>query len=148
MASTADTTSTTSSASASAEYPIMDYATQIFNNEYIFAIIAILAFAYGQRAAPKLPKWLLNLFSKDIVRVLFLSLLLVLRFESRPTIAVIIALTFVFILQYIYVEEAKDAFAVVVDENMNRQKRHKKRNRHNMLTGHNEKIESGCPCSQ
>ena len=89
--------------------------TNVLNNEYVFAIIAILAFAYGQRAALKPPNWLMNLFSNNIFRVFYLALLLIVRFESRPTIAIIMALVFVYVLQYIYVKETKEAFQDIVN---------------------------------
>lgn len=101
--------------STKTDRPIIDTVTKILNNDYVFAILVIIAFAYGQRAGPKLPKWLLDLFQHDIVRVLFLSLLLVVRFESRPTVAIIIAMVFVYILQYIYVESTNEHFGNLMD---------------------------------
>ena len=98
------------SPSVKTDAPITDTVTKILNNDYVFALLAIAAFAYGQRAGPKLPQWLIDVFSKDIVRVLFLSLLLVIRFESRPTVALIIAVMFVYILQYIYIEQFQENF--------------------------------------
>lgn len=87
-----------------------DDLTNFFNNDYVFAILIIIAFAYGQKAGPKLPQWLIDFFSKDVVRVLFLSLLLVVRFESRPTVALIIAFAFVYIFQYVYIESFRENF--------------------------------------
>jgi hypothetical protein len=87
---------------------IYNTAVNILNNDYVFVIIAILVFSFGQRVAPNPPDQLINLFSKDYIRVLFLSLLLVFRFENRPTIAIIIALFFVYILQHIYVKEVAE----------------------------------------
>lgn len=84
--------------------------TNFLNNDYVFAILVILVFAYGQRAGPKLPQWLIDFFSQDIVRVLFLSLLLVVRFESRPTVALIIAFAFVYIFQHVYIESFREKF--------------------------------------
>lgn len=101
---------------SSTDSPVTDTVTKILNNDYVFAVLAIIAFAYGQRAGPKLPKWVIDFFSHDIVRVLFLSLLLVVRFESRPTVAIIIALVFVYILQYIYVDSANEHFDSLMNE--------------------------------
>lgn len=102
--------------STNTDSPVTNTVTTILNNDYVFAILVIIAFAYGQNAGPKLPKWLLDLFSHDIVRVLFLSLLLVVRFESRPTVAIIIALVFVYILQYIYVESTNEHFGDMIND--------------------------------
>lgn len=96
--------------------PITNTVTAILNNGYVFAVLAILAFSYGQRAGPKLPQWMVDFFSKDIMRVLFLSLLLFVRFETRPTVAIIIALVFVYILQYIYIEQANEQFMTDLNE--------------------------------
>lgn len=93
----------------------MSTITDILNNDYVFAVLAIIAFAYAQNSAPKLPHWLIELFSKDIVRVLFLSLLLFVRFETRPTVALIIAIAFVYILQYIYIQEAHEQFQTLMN---------------------------------
>lgn len=113
--------------------PIRRTATNILNNDYVFAVVAIMAFAYAQRAAPPLPDWLIQTFSINWVRVLFLSLLLVFRFETRPTVAIIIALTFVFILQRIHIQEAKEGFEII--QNAKRQmrknmKRRQKKRKH------------------
>jgi hypothetical protein len=96
--------------SNSSSLTFTDDLTNFFNNDYVFAILIIIAFAYGQKAGPKLPQWLIDFFSKDIVRVLFLSLLLVVRFESRPTVALIIAFAFVYIFQYVYIESFRENF--------------------------------------
>lgn len=84
---------------------------EFLDNDYVFAILIIIAFAYGQKAGPKLPQWLIDFFSKDLVRVLFLSLLLVIRFESRPTVALIIAFAFVYIFQFVYIESFREGFS-------------------------------------
>lgn len=102
------------SAPDNAYTPIMTSFEDVLMNDYVFAGLVIIAFAYGQQAKPKLPKWLVTLFSYDIVRVLFLSLLLIIRFESRPTVAIIIALAFVYILQYVYIEETNEHFQSLV----------------------------------
>ena len=82
--------------------PVPDTVIKILNNDHIFAILAIIAFSYGQSARPKLPKWMMDIFFHDIARVLFLSLLLIVRFECRPTVAIIVAFALVYIIQYMY----------------------------------------------
>jgi hypothetical protein len=89
---------------------VLDSVLQVLNNNYVLAVIVILVISYGQRTAPRIPKWLTDLFSYDIVRVLFLSLLLIVRFESRPTVALIIAVTFIYIFQYVHLEESMEKF--------------------------------------
>jgi len=99
------------------------------SNDYVFAILAILAYGYGQLAKPALPNFMIRLFENDIFRVLFLSLLLFVRFETRPTVALIIALVFVYMLQFIYHKETKEAF-----DNMMRAQQMKKQKRQNKQT--------------
>ncbi|VBB18252.1 hypothetical protein YASMINEVIRUS_715 [Yasminevirus sp. GU-2018] len=118
---------TMDSPSVKTDAPITDTVTKILNNDYVFALLAIAAFAYGQRAGPKLPQWLIDVFSKDIVRVLFLSLLLVIRFESRPTVALIIAVAFVYILQYIYIEQFQENFTSDVAKKLKKLKEKSKK---------------------
>jgi uncharacterized membrane protein (DUF485 family) len=96
--------------------PVQATFEDIIANDYVFAVLVILAFAYGQQAKPKLPKWLVTLFSYDIVRVMFLSLLLIVRFESRPTVAIIIAVAFVYILQYVYIEQTNEHFDNLINK--------------------------------
>ncbi len=80
------------------------------NNDYVIAVLAILAFAYGQNAMVKLPQIMVDLFSNNLFRVLYLSLLLVVRFETRPTVALIIALVFIYMMQHIHAKECKEQF--------------------------------------
>lgn len=80
------------------------------NSDYVFAILAIIAFTYGRYAAPRLPNWLLRILSNDFFRVILLSLLLVLRFESRPTVALIVALAFVVIFDIVLREKTLQHF--------------------------------------
>lgn len=79
-------------------------------NDYVFAVLAIIAFAYGRYAAPRLPDWLVTILSNDIFRVLLLSLLLIIRFESRPTVAIIVALSFVVIFDIVLREKTLQHF--------------------------------------
>jgi uncharacterized protein YqhQ len=81
------------------------------NNDYTIAVLAILAFAYGQHAMIQLPQFIVDLFSNTLFRVLYLSLLLIARFETRPTVALIIALVFIYMLQYIHIKECKETMA-------------------------------------
>lgn len=79
-------------------------------SDYAFAFLAIIAITYGRYAAPRLPDWLMRLMSNDFFRVILLSLLLVLNFESRPTVAIIVALAFVVIFDMVLHEKTLQHF--------------------------------------
>ena len=73
----------------------------ILDDKYVLAFLSIIAYAYAQKASPPLPTYILNTLSYDIIRVIYLFLLLVLVFKTRATVALIISLVFIYILQYI-----------------------------------------------
>ena len=73
----------------------------VITNDYFIAVVAILVVAYGQHAKLQVPNFMVQLFSNDIFRVFFLSLLLIVRFESRPTVAIILGMVFIYMLKYI-----------------------------------------------
>jgi len=86
----------------------------LINNDYFFAVVAILAFSYGHQAKLEVPVFMVRLFSNDIFRVFYLSLLLIIRFETRPTVAIIMGLVFIYMLKYIQDQETKEAFANII----------------------------------
>jgi|688.fasta_scaffold118865_3 hypothetical protein len=86
------------------------------NTEYILVPLAILVTAYATLSAMSIPNWLRNLFQNDIFRVLFLSLLLIYRFDNAPHVALAIALIFVLSLHYLSQleqKEQKEKFEIV-----------------------------------
>lgn len=91
----------------------MDNVLTVLNNDYVLASLAIFASVYGTMARVKLPDFVVALFKNDVFRVVFLSLLLMYRLEKAPHVAIIVALVFVFTLDYISRMEAKEHFGVV-----------------------------------
>jgi hypothetical protein len=81
---------------------------ELINNQYVIATLTLFLALYGSMSALSLPKWFTNLFKNDIFRVLFLSLLLIVPFESSPRIAIIIALIFVITMNSIDMEERQN----------------------------------------
>jgi hypothetical protein len=82
---------------------------KLVNNNYVVAILAILVVSYGFTLSRiPLPGYLRNLFSNNIFRVLFLSLLLIHDFDKAPHVAIAIALIFVITLHYINKQEMKE----------------------------------------
>lgn len=81
-------------------------------NDWIISIIILFVIIYALNIVKiEIPKYIKNLFGNTIFKILFLSLLLVYTFEKSPYIALIIALIFVIILDYLTIEETKENFA-------------------------------------
>ena len=78
-------------------FDLLKPISNILNNDYILGLLFIIAFSYANLSTPKMPDWFYNFFSNDLMKVLFLSLLLFVRFDTRPTVAIIIAVIFVYI---------------------------------------------------
>ena len=78
-------------------------ASQLFSNDYFFAFIVIIVVAYSHNATPKFTTTMTKFMSYDVIRVLSLALLLIIH-KSRPTVAIILALVFVYLLQFLYDE--------------------------------------------
>lgn len=91
----------------------MNQTLDFLNNEYVTIISAMLVALYGSREHIKLPNFIKTLFKNNIFRVVFLSSLLVYKFESNPQIALTVALVFVLTMYFIDQQEEKESFAYV-----------------------------------
>lgn len=80
------------------------------NNDYILGVLFIIAFSYANLSAPEMPDWFYNFFSNDLMKVLFLSLLLFVRFDTRPTVAIIIAVVFVYMYYLVNLRDQIEEF--------------------------------------
>lgn len=86
---------------------------ETLNNEYVIIGMTLFVVLYASMSQMELPNWLLALFKNDVFRVVFLSLLLMYRFEKAPHVAVIVSLVFVISMQYVMTQEANEHFAVI-----------------------------------
>lgn len=77
----------------------------ILNNNYVHAVLAILTTIYLSAGRVSIPAFIKNLFKNNIFRLVFLSLLLVYRFDKSPHIAFMIALIFVATMSHIGEQE-------------------------------------------
>ena len=84
---------------------------QVAHNHYVQIALAFLIALYAAPLSIELPPYIRNLFSNDIFRVVFLSLLMIYHFDKAPHIALIIALVFVITLHYIGNKEAHENYA-------------------------------------
>ena len=81
-----------------------------WNNNILVIIIAIIVAAYASQTRIQLPNYIRNLFSNNIFRVVFLSLLLIYSFNKAPHVAIAIALIFVLTLHFLNYQEATENF--------------------------------------
>ena len=89
----------------------MNQLTTTLNNEYVVIATALFIGLYGLNLAKvQLPTYISNLFKNTIFRIVFLSLLLVFRFENSPHVALTIALVFVLTLDYLGRRDTKENF--------------------------------------
>jgi len=88
----------------------MDF--KFLDNEYVTILTALFIGLYGLALArTQIPDYIRNLFSNNIFRVVWLSLLIILNFDKTPHIAIVVALVFVLTLHYINKMEAQENLA-------------------------------------
>ena len=68
--------------------------TEFLNNEYVLIAMTLFVVLYASMGQMDVPTWLKALFKNDVFRVVFLSLLLIYRFDKTPHVALIVALVF------------------------------------------------------
>ena len=90
-----------------------DKIERVLNNDYVFVALSTFAALYCSQSRVELPGFVRNLFENSIFRVVFLSLLLIYRFEKTPYVAIIVALVFVVTMQHLNNLEIKENFAYV-----------------------------------
>lgn len=97
------------------------------NNPYVTSVLAVLLGLYASIINPPLPEFVRKLFLNPIFRVVFLSMLLVYRFNEVPTIAFAIAFSFVITMKLLNDQEIKENFAYLEGfQNLHKQRRIKK----------------------
>lgn len=81
-----------------------------FENKYFFAILSILTALYGAQIRPTLPKIIMDLFQNPMFRLLILFLILV-RGYKDPQFALIMAVSFILIMDAIRNQLFKETFS-------------------------------------
>ena len=99
-----------------------------WNNNIIVILIAIIVAAYASQTRIQLPNYIRNLFSSNIFRVVFLSLLLMYSFNKAPHVAIAVALIFVLTLHFLNCQEATENF-MSLRYNLRNKKNKKTKNR-------------------
>lgn len=94
------------------------------NNPYVTAVLAIFLGLYVSIISPPLPEFVRKLFLNPIFRVVFLSMLLVYKFNEVPTVAFTIALVFVITMKMLNDQEIKENFSYLEGfQNLRRERR-------------------------
>ncbi len=83
---------------------------EVLNNKYVSTTITIGLGLYAALLGPNLPKFVKDLFSNTLFRILILFLVVV-RGNKDPQMAIMIAIAFVLTLDYIHVKDIKEKFA-------------------------------------
>jgi hypothetical protein len=84
--------------------------SEIFSNKYVSTSITIILALYAALLGPNLPVFVQQLFTNTIFRIIVLFLV-VYNGNKNPKIAILIAMGFVLTLDYIYAQQAKEAFS-------------------------------------
>lgn len=82
-----------------------------YNNTFIAVVVALFVYLYGLRMSRlPLPDYIRTLFTNNIFRVVFLSLLVFYGLRKSPTVSIAIALVFVVTMHYLNEQEMKENF--------------------------------------
>ncbi|QKF93943.1 hypothetical protein QKU48_gp0485 [Fadolivirus algeromassiliense] len=85
--------------------------SNLLDNEFIAVVVALFIGLYALNLGKmKLPTYIKNLFNNTLFRIVFLSLMLVYRFDNSPHVALTVALVFVLTLDYLSTEQIKENF--------------------------------------
>ena len=83
----------------------------LLDNEFVAVLVALFIGLYALNLGKmKLPTYIKNLFNNTLFRIVFLSLMLVYRFDNAPHVALAVALAFVLTLDYLSTDQIKENF--------------------------------------
>lgn len=74
--------------------------TNFLDNNYVYVVLCILIALYAKKTQIKLPKPVIKLFSHTLFKISFLSAL-VIYFNHKPHVAIIVSIVFVLTFQHI-----------------------------------------------
>lgn len=83
--------------------------SEVLDNKYITTSITVILGLYAALLGPNLPPFMDKLFNNVIFRIIVLFLVVV-SGNKNPKIAIMIAVSFVLTLDYIYLQQAKEGF--------------------------------------
>ena len=80
------------------------------NNQYVVIALAMFVAFYAEKARVELPPTIKKLFSSDIFRVLFLSSMLVYKFNKAPQVSVVVSIVFLLTMHYLNQDRIIESF--------------------------------------
>lgn len=83
--------------------------SSFFQNDIVNSVISLLLVLYGSLAKPELPDIVVKIFENSFFRVLVLSLV-VYKGNKDPTLALMIAVVFVVVMNFLTVKKIKEKF--------------------------------------
>jgi hypothetical protein len=83
--------------------------SEVLDNKYVTTGITVILGLYAALLGPNLPPFIQKLFTNTIFRICVLFLVVV-SGNKDPKTAIMIAVAFVLTLDYIYAQQAKEAF--------------------------------------
>jgi hypothetical protein len=84
--------------------------TIFLENKYINGILTLFIVLYASMIGPELPNVVKNLFSNTFFKMFILFLVIIMG-STEPKLAIIIAIAFVLTMDFLYVNDAKEAFS-------------------------------------
>lgn len=89
----------------------MNFNLDILDNNYVAVLIALFLGLYGYTLSRvEIPDYIRNLFSNNIFRIVWLSMLLIFNFNKSPHASILISMVFVLTLHYLNEREIKENF--------------------------------------
>jgi len=85
----------------------------------LYCIITIFLILYSSYLSPTLPKCIQNLFNNTIFKIIILFLLIYFKNDIPPSIALLIVISYVLTLEYIYFINSKETFSITTEFNKN-----------------------------
>ena len=80
-------------------------------NNWVTVAIALFLILYGINLSKiELPGYIKNLFNNTMFKILFLSMLLIFRFDNAPHVAILIAMIFVLSIDNLTSMESRENF--------------------------------------
>ena len=85
---------------------------EVANNKYVSTAITIGLGLYAALLGPNLPKFVKDLFTNTLFRILVLFLIAV-RANNDPAMSIVMAVAFILTLDYIYKQDAQETFKTI-----------------------------------
>lgn len=86
---------------------------QFLENKYINGILTLFIVLYASMIGPDLPNVVKKIFSNTIFKMFILFLVIIMG-STEPKLAIIIAIAFVLTMDFLYVNDTKEAYSNIL----------------------------------